>query len=156
MVNSGLCCVEMPSLRKLRLISIDALQAADHQALQIQLGRDAQVKIDIERVVMRDEGPRRGAAVNGLQHRRLHFQEAARFQLAAQRRDDLRARDEHLADFGIGDQIEITLAVARLDIFQAMPLFRHREQRLGEEIQMFDVDAQLVRSGCGTDSLRRR
>ncbi len=67
-----------------------------------------------------------------LEHGRLHFQESARFELAAQRCDDFRARDEDLADFRIRDQIEITLAIARLDVFQAMPLFGHGEQSLCE------------------------
>ena len=61
---------------------VDALQAAHHQALQIQLRRDAQIQIDIERVVVRDERPRRRAAVEGLQHGRFHFQKAARLPVA--------------------------------------------------------------------------
>ena len=67
---------------------VDALQPAHDQPLQIQLRRDAQVQIDIERVVMRDERPRRRAAIERLHHGRFHFDEAARFELAAQRRDD--------------------------------------------------------------------
>ncbi len=61
---------------------VDALQAAHHQALQIQLRRDAQVQIDIERVVMRDEGARRGAAIERLHHGRFHFDEAAWLRVA--------------------------------------------------------------------------
>ena len=61
---------------------------------------------------------------------------------------DFRARDEDLAHFRIRDQIEIALAIARLDIFQAVPFFRHREQRLGEEIQVFDMNAQFIGPGA--------
>ncbi|MEZ5417876.1 MAG: hypothetical protein R2708_11095 [Vicinamibacterales bacterium] len=39
-VNSGLCWVEMPSFLKLRLISRHALDAADHQPLQVEFRRD--------------------------------------------------------------------------------------------------------------------
>ena len=60
---------------------VDALQPAHHQPLQVQLRRDAQVEIDIERVVVRDERPRRRAAVERLHHGRFHLDEAARFQL---------------------------------------------------------------------------
>ena len=70
------------------------------------------------------------------------------FQLPAQRSDDLRARDEDLADLRVGDQIQIALAVADLHVFQAVPLLGHREQRLRQEIQMFDVDAQLAGPGA--------
>ena len=69
---------------------------------------------------------------------------SALFQLPAQRRDDLRARDEHLAHFGIGDQIEIALPVARLHVFQAVPLLGHGEQGLGKELELLGVDAQLA------------
>ena len=60
------------------------LEAADDQPLQVQLGRDAQVQLHVERVVMRDERPRRGAARDRMHHRRLDFEVAA--------------RDEELAD----------------------------------------------------------
>ncbi len=61
------------------------LQPADHQALQVELRRDAQEKLHIERVVMRNERPRRRAAGNGLHHRRLDFEVAARHQEFANR-----------------------------------------------------------------------
>ena len=133
-----------PFVAEVAVDLVDALQAAHHQPLQVELRRDAQVQVDIERVVMRDERPRRGAAVERLHHGRFHFDEAARFELPPQRGDDLRARDEHLAHFGIGDQIEVALAVARLHVFQAVPLLGHGEQRLGEELQLLDVHAELA------------
>ena len=37
----------------------DALEAADDEPLQVQLGRDPQVKVGVERVVVGDERPRR-------------------------------------------------------------------------------------------------
>ena len=123
---------------------VDPLHPADHQPLQIQLRRDAQVQVDIERVVVRDERPRRRAAVQRLHHRRLDFDEAARLELPPQRRDDPRARHEHLAHFGIRDQIEIALAVARLDVLQPVPLLGHGEQRLREELELLRVHAQLA------------
>ena len=78
MVNSGLCRREMPSLRKLRFNFEDFVEAADEQALQIKLRRDAQVKIEPERLVMGPERLGRRAAGDGLQHRRFHFEKAAR------------------------------------------------------------------------------
>ena len=56
----------------------------------------------------------------------------------------LRARHEDLADLGIGDQVEIALAVAGLHVFQAVPFLRHGEQRLREELELLDVHAQLA------------
>ncbi len=97
---------------------------------------------------MRDERPCRRAAVERLHHRRLHFQKSVRLQLPPQRRDDLRPRHEHLANFRIRDQIQIALAVARLDVFQAMPFLGHREQRLRQEVQPLDMDAQFAGPGA--------
>ena len=56
----------------------------------------------------------------------------------------LRARHEHLAHFGVRDQVEVALPVARLHVLQAVPLLRHGEQRLREELQLLRVDAQLA------------
>ena len=67
----------MPSLRKVPVHFEDLVEPADEQPLQIKLRRDAQVKIDPERLVMGPERFRRRAAGDGLQHRRFHFKEAA-------------------------------------------------------------------------------
>ena len=40
-----------------------ALEAADHQPLQVELGGDAKEQVEVERVVMRHEGPCGGAPV---------------------------------------------------------------------------------------------
>ena len=44
-----------------------------------------------------------------------------------------RARLEDPPRLGIDDQIEVALPVARLDVGQAVPLLRQRQQALGEE-----------------------
>ena len=84
-----------PLVAEIAVDLVDLLEAADDQALQVQLRRDAQVHRHVERVVMRDERPRRGAAGNRLHHRRLDFHEAARVELVAQPPHDARARVEH-------------------------------------------------------------
>ena len=59
-----------------------------------------------------------------------------------------------LANVGIRDQIEVALAVARLDVFEAMPLLRHGKQRLREEVEPVDVDAELAGPGAEQIALR--
>ena len=66
------------------------------------------------------------------------------FEELADARDDARARLEHLPRVGIDDEIEIALAVARLDVRQAVPLLGQRQQALGEK-RACD-DAQIVSS----------
>ncbi len=94
-----------------------------------------------------DERPRGSPAIERLHHRCFHFDEIARLQLAPQRRDDARPRDEHLAHFRVGDQVQVALAVAGFHVLQAVPLFGHRKQRLGKELQLLGVDAQLAGAG---------
>ena len=56
---------------------VDPVDAADDAALQVELGRDPQVEVAVERVVVGGERPRQRAAVERLQHRRLDLDEAA-------------------------------------------------------------------------------
>ena len=62
---------------------VDAVDAADDQALQVELGRDPQVEVAVERVVVGRERPRQGAAVERLQDRRLDLDEAVLVEPAA-------------------------------------------------------------------------
>ena len=126
----------------------DPFDAADGEPLQVELRRDAQVELHVERVVMRHERPRQRAAGDLLHHRRLDFEEAVRLQELPDRRHRGRANLEHPAHVGIDDQIEIALAVADLDVLQAVPLLRQRQEALGEELQRRRPDRQLVRLGA--------
>ena len=49
-----------------------------------------------------------------------------------------------MRDFRIRDQIQIALPVARLHVFEAMPLLRHGEQRLRQELELLHMHAQLA------------
>src|SRR5437868_7749251 len=122
-----------------------ALDAADRQALQVQLRRDAHEQTHVERVVMRDEGPRQRAAGDRLHHQRFDFQEATLRKELAHRRNDAAADLEDRARIRVDDQIEIALPVANLDVLQTVPLLRQRQQALGEELQLRRPDRQLVR-----------
>ncbi len=53
-----------------------AFKAADDEALEIKFRSDAEIKIDIERVVMRLKGAGGGAAIERLHHGRFDFEEA--------------------------------------------------------------------------------
>ncbi len=113
---------------------VHAVDAADDAALEVQLGGDAQVQVALELVVVRDERLGQGAAVERLQHRRLDLDEAARVEEAADGGDDPRALEEHLARVVVGDQVEVALAVARLDVGEAVVLLGQRAQRLAEQL----------------------
>jgi hypothetical protein len=127
---------------------IDPLQAPDQAALEIQLGRDPQVERAVERVVVGLERARQRAAVDRLQHRRLDLEEAVAVEVAAHGGDDPRAVDEHLAALGVGDQVQLALAVARLDVGQAVVLVGGRAQRLRQHSDTVDQERELAAAGA--------
>ncbi len=133
-----------PFVAEVAVDLVHAFEPADDEPLQVQLGRDAQVHVDVERVVVRDERLRDRAARNHLQHRRLDFHEVERVEEAAQVLHDARARAEHLAALVADDQVDVALAVALLDIGQAVPLVRQRPQRLDQQPQLLDLDRELA------------
>ena len=93
----GVVLGRQPFVAEIAVDLVDALEAADDQPLQIELRRDAQVHVQIERVVVRHERPRRRAARNRLHHRRLDFHEIERIEIVAQVAQDARAGAKHLA-----------------------------------------------------------
>jgi hypothetical protein len=98
------------------------LEAADQQALEVQLGRDAQEHLLVQRVVVRDEGLGVGAAGNRVQHGRLDLQEAVLHHELADAADGLAARHEALAGGLVGHQVDIALAVLDLLVGHAVEL----------------------------------
>jgi len=97
---------------------VDALcEAAGHQHLQVQLGRDAHDHVQVQCVLVRVEGPGGGAASLHLQHWRLDLQEAqlllAEF---AQCRDDAGTNLEHFARLLVHREVQRAVAIARLEI----------------------------------------
>src|SRR5690606_14056482 len=73
----------------------------------------------------------RGAAADGVEERGLHLEEAALVEEAAEGLHDGGARPEGLGDLGVREEIDVTLAVALLDVLEAVPLGGRREHRLG-------------------------
>jgi len=91
-------------------------QAPHQQALEIKLRGDAEKQGDIERVVMGDERAGCRAAGDGLHHGGFDFDIGATAQEDADFVQYLRAQKRQLHDLGVGPQVDITLAVAQLDI----------------------------------------
>ena len=75
-----------PLVPEIAVDLVHALEPADDQPLQIELRRDAQKQIDVERVVMRAKRPRHRAAGDRLHHRRLDLEISAAVEKFPQRR----------------------------------------------------------------------
>ena len=140
----GVVLARQPLVAEVAADLVDALEAADDQPLEVELGRDAHVEIEIERVVVRHERPRRRAAEDRVHHRRLDLEEAARVEEAPDRAHDRGALAEDLAHVGVHHQVDVALAVADLDVLQAVPLLGQRARRLGQDDRLVGQDRQLA------------
>jgi hypothetical protein len=109
MVNSGLWRGAEAFVAEVAVDLEHLLEAADHQALQVQLGRDAQEQFHVQRVVVGGEGLGRGAAGDGMHHRRFDLEEAVVHHVIADRLDHAAAGDEGEARLLVGDQVEVAL-----------------------------------------------
>ncbi len=124
-----------------------AVETAHHQALQVQLGRDTQVHLHVQRVVVGDEWLGRRAAGNGVQHRGFHFHEAVLVHEAADRGDGGGTGLEGAARLFVHDQVHVALAVLGFLVGQAVEFVWQRTQRLGDQAQLGDLDGQFVGLG---------
>ena len=114
----------------------------------MQLGGDAHIHIDIQRVVVGNKGTGIGAAGDGAEHGGLHLHEAQRIQIAAQIGHKLAADLEIPLALRIHDQVHIPLAVAHFLIGQAVELLRQGTQGLGQQDDLMGTDAHLAPLGA--------
>ncbi|SBM29952.1 Uncharacterised protein [Klebsiella oxytoca] len=131
-----------------------ALEAANHQTLQVQFRRDAQVHIQIQRVVMGDERTGGSATGDHLHHRGFHFHKAAADHELADAGQDLRTHFKGVARFIVGDQIQVALTIARFLILQAVEFVRQRAQGFGQQAQLGAMDGEFT--GLGFEQLTAR
>ena len=136
-----------PFVAKVAIDLEHLFETTNHQALQVQLGCDAQIHFHVQRVVVRDERLGCRAAGDRLKHRRFHFQIAVPDEEFAYRSDDPGARDEYFARVPVRDQIEIALAVFLLLVGQAVEFFRKRAQRLGQQPHLRNPHGKLTSLG---------
>ena len=117
------------------------VEAAHDQALQVKFRGNAQIKIDVEGVVVGNKGPRHRSARQGLHHRRLNFQVALRLQKVADGAHQLAPALKDGADVFIHHQVQVPLPIPDFHIGEAVPLLRQRQDRLSKKLQTLGVDA---------------
>ena len=127
---------------------VHALEPADDEPLEVQLGRDAEVEVAVELVVMRHERPRERAAVARLEHRRLDLDEALAVEVGANRADDARAQHERLARLLVDEQVEVALAVAQLDVGEAVERVGKRLGVAREHLERLGQQRRLAAAGA--------
>ena len=90
------------------------------------------------------EGARGCSAGDLLHHRRFHFEIAAVVEKLAQGLQRFRALYKNFAAFEVGEEVHIALAVAELDVGQAVEFFGQGQHGFGEEGEALDVDGELA------------
>ncbi len=128
------------------------VEPAHEQTLQIKLRRDAQIKIETERLVVRAKRFGGRASGDRLQNRRLHLQKTAFFKEAPRFADDGDAFFKDDARTLVGEKIEVTLPVARLDILQPMPFFGERPQSFRQQSEGVRLQSRFTALGEETCS----
>ena len=113
-----------------------ALQTAYDQALEVQLGRNTQIHINVQRVVVGDERTSRRTARNGVQARGLNLHKTAGIHKVADLAHDSGALLKGIAYLRVDDQVNIALTVTHIGILQTVPLLRQRCKVFGEQRQL--------------------
>ena len=122
----------------------DTLDPANHAALKVQLRRDAQIDVGVQRVVVGDERPRRCAAGDWVQHRRLDLHEAGSAEAAPDGGNHLRSQQEDVADALVGPEVDLSLPVADVGVADTAPLVAEAAARVREKLPGGDLDRQLA------------
>src|SRR5258708_449070 len=94
--------------------------------------------------MMRLERLRSSPASDRLHHGGLDLQESSLIQILPDLANDPAPREENLARPRICDQVQVTLAVAELDITDPMPFVRERTQRFRQYLKFLDPDRWLT------------
>jgi hypothetical protein len=123
------------------------LHATDDQPLEMQLQGDPQVQVEVERVVVGHERPRRRPALDALQHRALDLDEAAAGEVLAEGTDGGVPDPEDLAGALVGLQVQVALPVAGLDVGQPVVLVGRFGQRRAQQGHRLDGHRQLAPAG---------
>ena len=83
-----------------------------------------------------------------MHHGGLDLHVAVGLHVAADQADDGAALAEHVADLGVHDEVNVTLAVADLAIGEAVELLGQRAQGLGEEHELGGRNGELTTAGA--------
>lgn len=112
------------------------VQSTDDELLEIELGGDTKVEVEIKVVVMRDERLSSRSARNHARYRRLNLQETKVIEVTADIVDNARTSDEDTTGFFGEDEVEVALAVAGLDVLET-EVARGKLVKVGSEQNHF-------------------
>ena len=119
------------------------LVASDHQPLEVELRRDAQAELGVQRIGVGEERAGQGPACLRLQDGGLDLHEGLRLESLAQDGKSLEADVEDPPAFLVGQQVHLALAVPGLRLAETVPPVGQRPERLGQDLQARHVHREL-------------
>ena len=123
------------------------LEAAHGEPLEVQLGGDPQVEVQVECVVVGGERSSQGPTGDGVEHRRLHLHEGPVLQPSTGGRHDPAAGREGGPGLVGHPQVDVALAEPGVHVGDAVPLVGEPPSGLGQADPRVDPDAQLAAAG---------
>ena len=99
---------------------IHAIEATHDKALEVQLRSYSHVEVDVESVVVCDEGTRCRTTGDGLQDRSLHLEVATLVEEVTHCLHNLSALDEGILHMGVNHKVEVTLTIAHLRVCECV------------------------------------
>jgi hypothetical protein len=126
---------------------VDTVKTTDDELLEVELGGDTHEEVEVEGVVVSDEGLRGSSTSDLVHHGRLDLEEAEVVEELADVVDDTSALDEDLATLLVHDQVEVTLAVTLLLVLEAEVLLGELVEVGREENDVLGGDGELVALG---------
>ena len=126
---------------------IDALDAADHEPLEVQFQRDPQDKLHVQGVVVGLERFGGRAAGDGMKGWTLDLHKLMLGKRFADRLNDFRSFQKRLERLWVVGQIDIAHSLTQLWVLQASMLLRWWLERLGHVVQLRCENGQLTGVG---------
>ena len=126
----------------------DFLHPTHHQALEVQLERDAQIEVHVQGVMVRDKWPGRSPSRERMENRRFNLDKALGLEEPAYLRDSPAARQEDLAATFVGPHVGVALAVAGIDISYATEFVTKRTARFGEQNPFAQAEREFTCLGA--------
>ena len=124
---------------------VHLFKSAHDKPFQIKFGSYAHEHIHIQRIVVGDERARGSSAGNGVEDRRFHFYVSPGIEERADTAYYPAALYEHFLDVGIGDKIDVPLAVTGVRILQTVIFFGQRHERFCQKLNGTGVHGNFTR-----------
>ena len=133
-----------PLIPEMRFRSYTRFSPPTISRFRYSSGAIRRYSVHIQRIVMRLERLRQGAAGDGMQNRRFDFKISALVQKPPQFANDQTPLHENIANFAIHDKIHIALPVPDLDILKSVPFLGQRKKAFREKHEFGCKDSQFA------------